>query len=176
VSSRLPALLLASSVLGCGGRADLGTGDLSGADESTKHDAGSGVDATATDEADATVNDQAAAVCNALCCPCASDDTAADAAAPGTRACVNIDLSTYDTSCSTDSDCMAVLSGEYCAPTCQNACLNAAINRDGEARYWQTLEQATPQFCECGNYQSHTFCNYGVCTFSRLSPLPWPPQ
>jgi hypothetical protein len=72
---------------------------------------------------------------------------------------------------------MPVLSGEYCAPTCQNACPNGAINRDGEARYWQTLEQATPQFCECGNYPSHTYCNHGVCTFSQPSaPPPWPLQ
>jgi hypothetical protein len=47
--------------------------------------------------------------------------------------CVNVDLSTYDTSCTKDSDCFQITAGELCAPPC--LCGGAAINVSGEPRY-----------------------------------------
>jgi hypothetical protein len=115
-----------------------------------------------------------------FCCPCLSGDAGPLAAAPDASACVNIDLSDFDTSCSADSDCTSVSSGAYCPSTCKGVCPNAAINRDGEARYEQTLAQASGsgEFCECGSLSlPDTYCNHGVCTYCGYgAPVRCPPQ
>jgi hypothetical protein len=95
------------------------------------------------------------------CCPCAD-------AGP---ACVNVDLSTYDRSCSRDSECMTIsTTGIAC---CIGSCSAAAINADSGARYWQAIA-GLPScgLSGCPNDQGPA-CIHGMCTYPRGSdPCP----
>lgn len=102
------------------------------------------------------------------CCPC----LAADAGV----ACVDTDVSTYDRSCSKDSDCINIQS-VMCAGECYCACGgNAAINVDGRARYQQAVAPVLPLLnntCTCENCPESpsgafgAFCDHGVCAPSQ---------
>jgi hypothetical protein len=90
------------------------------------------------------------------CCPCGAADA-------GGEACIGIDLSTYDRSCQTDSDCMSIPN-----PVCQDCnCDNDAINVDGRDRFNATLARLPPAMtlggCGC-NFESGPKCVQGVCT------------
>jgi hypothetical protein len=106
------------------------------------------------------------------CCFCEGTDA-------GTG-CVNVDPSTYDRSCSKDSDCMTIASGILCPGDACSFCCggNAAINVDGKARYEQTIAPLSDAWsdvfglptsvCNCQNCAgSGPFCNHGVCTTSQ---------
>jgi hypothetical protein len=107
------------------------------------------------------------------CCFCEGTDAA--------TGCVNVDLSTYDRSCSKDSDCMAIASGTLCpGGACYFCCGgNAAINVDGKARYEQTIAPLSGAWsvvsglptavCHCRNCgaSSGPFCSHGVCTMNQ---------
>ena len=78
--------------------------------------------------------------------------------------CVDIDLSSYDTSCQTDSDCIDVNAGTFCAGyTC--ACGGSTINIDGEARYNAAFYSipAAPG-CSCP-YLGNPRCVQARCVF-----------
>ena len=103
--------------------------------------------------------------CNGMpgyCCPCLGPDAGVG--------CVNIDPSTYDRSCSNDSDCMLITSGAICPPVAC-LCAKAAINVNESNRYsqtWQTVS-ALPRSsvpCRCGDsYNSpRPVCSHGMCT------------
>jgi hypothetical protein len=90
------------------------------------------------------------------CCPC-----------EGVSACVSVDLSTYDRSCVSDSDCIAVIGGTLCAGTCACAA-NAAINIDGQSRYLQTVAaQLSPISLECNGCppDARVLCIQGLCGY-----------
>lgn len=61
--------------------------------------------------------------------------------------CIDIDLSTYDISCTGDSDCISVTAGEICTGGC--ACGGATINASGSARYQAALNQVQTLGCPC---------------------------
>jgi hypothetical protein len=63
-----------------------------------------------------------------------------------TGTCVDIDLSTYDQSCNTTSDCIDILSGEVCDGTCD--CFGSPVNISEQARYDQAISGI--EFAECG--------------------------
>jgi hypothetical protein len=91
------------------------------------------------------------------CCPCAVVGVG----------CVNVDLSTYDRSCSSDADCAAIRSGVICPGAC--VCANAVISAKDESRYWQTLAGLPPASlptCGCPN-EPRTACIHGVCTYGQ---------
>lgn len=112
------------------------------------------------------------------CCPCEGADAGAaahdaalanalaraaagGAAAPDGGACVNIDLSTYDRSCTTTEDCIRIQAGTVCSDTC--ACGNASVNADGQARYQQTIAPLGPTpACGCPN-EPVPKCVQGQC-------------
>jgi hypothetical protein len=48
---------------------------------------------------------------------------------------VNVDLSTYDTSCTQDSDCVEIASGEICPRTTCYFCGGSTVNVSEQARY-----------------------------------------
>jgi hypothetical protein len=81
---------------------------------------------------------------------------------------VNVDLSTYDRSCGTDSDCVGVFGGKLCAGQC--ACFaDDAINVDGLSRYQQaTAAQYPPISYDCNGCSptARVLCIQGVCTYS----------
>jgi hypothetical protein len=90
---------------------------------------------------------------------------------PDGDACVNVDLSRYDRSCKSNSDCMAVTSGTICRPGCEGACPNAAINVDDKARYFEALAPLQvygPDPCECGFIPApDAYCIQGLCIYCR---------
>jgi hypothetical protein len=82
--------------------------------------------------------------------------------------CIDVDLSTYDTSCEVDSDCILVTGGRMCdGRSCP--CGGASINVDGQARYeavFSTIHVAV--WCECqffGSAQCVHGPSGGVCTY-----------
>jgi hypothetical protein len=80
--------------------------------------------------------------------------------------CVDLDLSTYDTSCVQTSDCIDVTGGEICPDSC--FCGGSTVNISEETRYKTTLastpflEQAQTNFCGCPFFGSPT-CVAGQC-------------
>lgn len=82
-------------------------------------------------------------------------------------ACVTIDPSVYDTSCSSDADCMSISSGMVCSSGCEGACPNTAINVTGKAHYQaevKPLSTVTAKACDCAQ-DSAVACIAGVCTY-----------
>jgi hypothetical protein len=63
------------------------------------------------------------------------------------EACVEVDVSTYDQSCNTSSDCIAIETGEVCTGDC--ACGNGAVNIAGQARYDETVNAVALGDCSC---------------------------
>jgi hypothetical protein len=124
---------------------------------------------------------------NIFCKPgCSCVDMASGACrcseSPDGGACVDIDVSTYDTSCHGDSDCINVTAGTICEGyNC--ICGGAAINADGQSRYNMTLSSIHPgrgPACGCP-YLGAARCvqgpSGGVCTYcpSSISGAPIPP-
>jgi hypothetical protein len=71
-----------------------------------------------------------------------------DAGPPDAGFCVDVDLSTYDTSCKADGDCINVTAGLICDGDCLCGG-SAAINVDGQARYEATIAPVQQAACEC---------------------------
>jgi len=93
---------------------------------------------------------------------CVDAGSAVADAGPG---CVNVDLSTYDDSCTKDSDCIVVPNGMMCPGWC--ACPNAVINVDGQTRYKQAvapLQSSLNNTCACPSVPLPV-CTQGVCKF-----------
>ena len=83
--------------------------------------------------------------------------------------CVDIDVSTYDTSCNADSDCIIVNAGHICSGyTC--LCGNATINVDGQARYNAAMSSLTPggPGCGCPAF-GQARCVQSTCTYCPTS-------
>lgn len=157
--------LVGSVLLACGARPDLlygGPSDTTGStkdagtprDPATRHDAAVGPDAPVTSNADDAADGPT---------PVEDAGNAPDAQ-PQLIDCVDIDLSSYDRWCHSDSDCMLVRSGVSCPSDC--LCPNAAINVDGRMRYEVTIAPArsTRVVCNCPNEPAPS-CNKGECTF-----------
>jgi hypothetical protein len=89
----------------------------------------------------------------------------------GTDSCVEASAqivlaSSYDQSCQTDSDCVAIEEGNFCQPGANNGCTNAAINRTALAQYRADLANTTAGVCYglagCPE-ESGPCCQNGVC-------------
>jgi hypothetical protein len=97
----------------------------------------------------------------------------ADASAPvDAAACVYVDLSTYDTSCTTDADCIEITPGRICSGDC--ACGGAIVNADGESRYEQTIAPLKLGGCPCISAGTPR-CIQGQCTRCNRAGLNNPP-
>ncbi len=80
--------------------------------------------------------------------------------------CVEIDPSSYDRSCVSDSDCMAISAGMVCSSGCRGDCPTAAINVRERACYEQAIPQPRDNACECGSILApDARCINGVCTY-----------
>jgi hypothetical protein len=77
-----------------------------------------------------------------------------------------VSLSDYNTSCSVDTDCMAVAVGEVCG--C--ACANAAINRSDSSRYLSDFSAARSHCsgpeCRADCAAPKLSCSAGTCKLS----------
>lgn len=107
-----------------------------------------------------------------------SDGAAGDAASSDAATCVTIDVSTYDKSCQTDSDCINVAVGTICSGyNC--LCGGAAISAGEQARYNAALASVQPgpgPFCSCP-YFGGPRCIQAQCVYcpSSIGPMPAPP-
>ena len=82
-------------------------------------------------------------------------------------ACVDIDLSTYDTSCVENIDCISIQSGEVCSGNC--ACGGSPVSASEQARY----EQATGGivFADCPCVSGGLLeCIAGTCVICGYGP------
>ena len=61
--------------------------------------------------------------------------------------CVNIDLATYDQSCTTEADCVLVAAGLLCSGDC--GCPGSTINSSGIARYAAETSSVSLLNCPC---------------------------
>jgi hypothetical protein len=84
-----------------------------------------------------------------------------------------LEASTYDRTCQTDSDCIAVFLGNLCTDDCMGDCPNAAIRGSEGARYDTDLAAAqariTHASAHCSCALGPAFCKAGACDIH--SPL-----
>jgi hypothetical protein len=83
----------------------------------------------------------------------------------GSSTCVDIELSSYDRSCTTASDCIEITSGEICPGSCE--CGGSTINKDGQAKYEAAISGIKTAACPCAAGPLPE-CVHGKCTM----PLP----
>jgi|HubBroStandDraft_1064217.scaffolds.fasta_scaffold189565_2 hypothetical protein len=78
-----------------------------------------------------------------------------------------IATSSYDQSCSQDSDCVAVAQGNFCIHGCTN-CLNAAINIGAQEQYAMDFSNKFPisKPCPCSG-PTHPTCQHSICTLDE---------
>ena len=80
----------------------------------------------------------------------------------------NLQLSSYDTSCNVEADCIAAFVGDPCTTTCQ--CPNAAINvtdyshEQTDLMAMTALCSAPPAVCKVSCAVPTPACKSGVCT------------
>lgn len=139
--------LAGSALLGCGGRADLADYLATRTTRAPEQHASSPPGASATVDA---------------------GDTAEGGSGDAGAECVILDLSTYDRSCTSDSDCLAVTSGLACGSAC--LCPNDAINAIGRTRYERAIAplSGAASTCSCPVERAlNPVCVQGVCTYQR---------
>jgi hypothetical protein len=85
----------------------------------------------------------------------------------GGGSCVDIVVSSFDTSCQQDTDCVPITAGEICPGTCP--CGGSAINASDQARYQQTLSSVQTGFCGCPE-EPLPRCLQNVCTVCHGAP------
>jgi hypothetical protein len=86
---------------------------------------------------------------------------------PDGAVCVDIDLSSYDQSCTTDSDCAVVTSGQLCAKYCP--CGGSTINESQLGRYRAAVADVPTGECSCGSAGPPS-CVGGTCLFCSTTP------
>jgi hypothetical protein len=79
--------------------------------------------------------------------PPACGSSVVDAGRTDAPACVNVDVSTYDTSCTQSSDCIDITAGQICTGGC--ACGGTTINVSGQARYEAAVAGIQTGACPC---------------------------
>ena len=82
-------------------------------------------------------------------CTCGSDGqwVGLCAASCPANVCVDIDLSTYDTSCAQASDCITILAGEVCSGSCD--CFGPAVSASEQSRFDQAISGIEFADCPC---------------------------
>jgi hypothetical protein len=83
---------------------------------------------------------------------------------PATTACTSctINPSDFDQSCTEDSDCVGIASGDLCSKDCTN-CVNAAINVRSEKQYQDEFSSRVGKESICPCALAVTGCNSGTC-------------
>jgi hypothetical protein len=89
----------------------------------------------------------------------ASVETSVTAAEAG-PGCVDIDVSTYDISCTKSSDCILIHGGEVCDGDC--ACGASPVSASEQSRYGQAIAGVELAFCPCVDHVPPA-CVEGTC-------------
>lgn len=86
-------------------------------------------------------------------------------------ACVTVDLSSFDTSCNVDTDCIAITTGVVCQAECFGCGNNAAINQSSEQAYESatSLVSEGSSACPCPASGAPR-CLSGSCFLCSLDP------
>lgn len=90
-----------------------------------------------------------------------SSSSNTDAGSSEGGSCVDIDLSTYDQSCSVDGDCILIAAGHLCPGAC--GCPAAPINAKEQARYEAAVAPAHLLACPCA-FPGSPRCVQNKCT------------
>jgi hypothetical protein len=134
--------LVATFFLACGGRTD-GVGSSSSSSGASSGGSGSGSGSGS------------------------SSGSTSSGSSSGSTSCVFVDLSTYDRSCNTASDCVYVTGGDICNGSCPWSCGSDLINASQLGRYESAVASIqVNDNCECGvaappQCIDH-LCTYGV--------------
>jgi hypothetical protein len=80
--------------------------------------------------------------------------------------CIDIDLSTYDQSCVTSSDCIEITSGLICQGNC--SCGGSTINQSGQSRYDQAINSIVTEDCPC-SFNGGPKCLQGECVMCNTA-------
>jgi hypothetical protein len=78
------------------------------------------------------------------------------------KACVDISLSDYDTSCTTASDCFGIQVGKVCSGSCE--CGGTLVNVSGQAKYEAAVSGIEFSECPCPS-AGEPACLHGVCAY-----------
>ena len=102
-------------------------------------------------------------------CSCGSDGQwiGLCAASCPAQACVDIDLSTYDTSCVENIDCITIQSGEVCSGSCD--CGGSPVSASEQARYDQATSGIVFAGCPCPS-GGLLECIAGTCVICGYGP------
>jgi hypothetical protein len=119
-----------------------GRSDLTGSLGATSDDAG-----TASDDARTRARSSGTTATMDAGAMAEGGVTAAKTGGAPAETCVDIDVSTYDQSCTKSDDCLAIASQTQCNWGC--LCPDAAVNVSGQARYEQATG-ALPDLGDCG--------------------------
>jgi hypothetical protein len=92
---------------------------------------------------------------------CTSGPGEVDAGEADAGVCVDVDVSTYDTSCKADSDCIDITAGVLCTGQCD--CGGSTINVDGQARYEAAVAPVRFEDCPCA-FGGPLRCIQNQCT------------
>jgi hypothetical protein len=84
----------------------------------------------------------------------------------GGGSCVTVDTSTYDQSCQTAADCIAVTSGQICNGDC--ACGGSTISASEQSRYDQAVSSIQTGTCFCPD-EPVPQCIHDECTLQGTS-------
>ncbi len=89
-----------------------------------------------------------------------------DASADGQVDC-NVSATTFDTSCTTSSDCQVVWFGDVCSPACAQCVPNGAINVSSLPAYEAAVAALMPDggdvSCACPISPLVSMCDQGTC-------------
>jgi hypothetical protein len=176
MSSGLARTFLGPATLSCAVAACGGTIDVA-PDASTRADAGVSGSGSDDDASGSSVLQEAGGRMPSSDAA-GVDAGAVDAAAGDGATCVDIDVSTYDKSCQTDSDCINVAAGTICSGyNC--LCGGAAISVSEQGRYNAALgfvEAGPGPYCNCP-YFGGPRCIQAQCVYcpSSIGPMPAPP-
>ena len=96
-------------------------------------------------------------------------DADVDASGPS---CTNIQASSYDLSCTSDTDCVVVGGFGSSCTACLN-CPRAALNKASEPQYWADEGKATVGILSCFcTTPPRSCCIRGICQVGDLAPEP----
>jgi hypothetical protein len=100
--------------------------------------------------------------------PVTTVDAATDVSIGPNGTCVQVDPTHFDTTCSVDSDCALVLTGDVCATDCQ--CIgDTPINTASLSEYNQEISGITLENCHCAE-RTTPRCLENQCTTCNLGP------
>jgi len=83
----------------------------------------------------------------------------------------SIAASDYDQSCTVDTDCVGIATGDLCDGQCTD-CVTAAINVRDQAKYQSDFSSKVSKEVNCPCPSGDVACNAGTCGPATIFPVP----